>query len=614
VRAFAVVASIAIALVLSGLATPADACTSFLVTKGASADGSTLLTYSADSHVLYGELPLRPAAFHAPGDQREIIEWDTGKRLGHIDEVPRTYSVVGNINEHQLVIAESTWGGREELQSPEGTLDYGSLMWIALERAKTAREAIRVMTDLVAKHGYASTGETFSIADPNEAWILEMIGKGPKQRGAVWVARRVPDGFISGHANAARIRRFSLTSPTDTLFSPDVISFARAQGWFAGKDAEFSFADVYNPVDFGARRFCDARVWCMFRRAAPGKPLSTAWIEGADPKAEPLPLWIAPDRKVTVADVMGFMRDHFEGTPLDMTQDVGAGASKLPYRWRPLTWKLDGKEYFNERAVSTQQTGFSFVAQARGWLPGPIGGLLWFGVDDTAATVYFPVYAGSSEVSKPYAVGAGSFDEVSWDSAFWVFNQVSNFSYLRYADMSREVRAAQRGLEAKFLAATAEVDAAALAQYQQSPRLAKDYLTRYSVAAGDEVVTRWRALSKHLLLTFLDGNVKDEHGKVLHPDHDEAWRRAVVQQTGDRLRVRPTAWDEAQDAKKQAQAKATRAALLTVLEARHVPVDASADARIRKTDEQKKLEGWLVKAATAVSIADVLGGDVEQPH
>ena len=353
-------------VLLAGSAEPgAWACTNFLISKGASVDGSTIITYAADSHELYGELYFWPAAKHAPGTTRDIIEWDTGKFLGKIAEVPETYTVVGNMNEHQVALGETTWGGRPELKDPEGVVDYGSLMYIALQRAKTAREAIAVMTGLVAEYGYASTGESFSISDAEEVWILEMIGKGPGRKGAVWVARRVPDGYISGHANAARIRQFPLNDKKDTLYAPDVISFAREMGWFDGKDAEFSFADAYNPTDFGARRFCDARVWCMYHRAAPSNEIPASWAEGKDVEAEPLPLWIKPDRKISVSDVMGFMRDHFEGTPLDMTQDIGAGPYRVPYRWRPLTWEVDGAEYFNERAVSTQQTGFSFVTQSR---------------------------------------------------------------------------------------------------------------------------------------------------------------------------------------------------------------------------------------------------------
>lgn len=588
------------------LATPVLACTNFLVTKGATADGSTMITYAADSHELYGELYFFPAAKHAPGSKREIIEWDTGKRLGEIDEAPVTYSVVGNMNEHQVAIGETTWGGRHELENPDGVVDYGSLMYLALQRAKTAREAIKVIVSLAEQYGYASSGESFSIADPNEAWIFEMIGKGPGQKGILWVARKVPDGYISGHANAARIQRFPLNSPNDTLYGADVISFARAKGWFKGKDAEFSYADTYNPADFGVRRFCDARVWCMFERAAPKANTPVDTVLGTNPKAAPIPLWVKPEKKLTVSDVMGFMRDHFEGTALDMTKDVGAGPYGLPYRWRPLTWKADDREFLNERATSTQQTGFSFVAQSRGWLPGPVGGVLWFGVDDTASTVYFPVYAGSTEVPKPFAVGTGDFHHVTWDSAFWVFNQVSNYSYLRWSEMHPEVQKVQSELEGRFLAAQAEVDQAALALFKQSPRLARDYLTRYSVQAGDDVVARWKELSKFLLYKFLDGNVKDAQGKVTHPGYPKDWYRAVAAATGEKLLTKKTPYEEQQEREEKAKAKATAESVLKLLDARGLKLDAKQREAVLAADDVKKLEGWLVKAATAKSASEVL--------
>ena len=587
-------------------ARPSRACTNFLITKGATVDGSTMITYAADSHDLYGELYRFPAAKFAAGTKHDVYEWDTGKFLGQIDEARETYSVIGSMNEFQVSIAESTFGGREELADPAAIVDYGSLMWLGLQRAKTAREAIQVMTDLVEKYGYASSGESFSISDPNEVWLLEMIGKGPGNKGAVWVARMVPDGSITGHGNASRIRQFPLASPKDTLYAKDVITFARAKGWFKGKDADFSFADTYAPTDFGTRRFCDSRVWCMFNRAAPSQKLSDAWVVGADDKAAPIPLWIKPDHKLTVAEVMGFMRDHFEGTALDMTKDVGAGPSKLPYRWRPLTWKVGEDEHFNERAVSTQQTGFSFVAQGRAWLPNPIGGVLWFGVDDTYSTVYFPVYAGSTSAPKSWAVGNGDFHHVTWDSAFWVFNQVSNFAYVRYDEMIVEIQKEQRALESKFQGELPEIDAAAVALYKQSPRLAKEYLTKYTSDSGEEVVTRWRELSKHLLYKFLDGNLKDELGHVQHPGYDEKWRKAVVDGTGEKLKAHKTPWELQQDQEQHEKAQAIAAAILSVFTARGVSVDPKLKETLAKTDDLKKLEGWLVKAATAKTAADAV--------
>ncbi len=590
----------------------AEACTNFLISRGATADGSTMITYAADSHEFYGDLVLRPAADHAPGAMREIVEWDTGDVLGEIPEVPHTYSVVGNMNEHQVAVGETTFGGRAELVDPDGLIDYGSLMFIALERAKTAREAIAVMTDLVAEYGYHSEGESFSVSDPDEVWILEMVGKGPGRTGAVWVARLVPDGYISGHANASRIRRFPLDEPTTTLYAPDVITFARDQGYFTGPDATFSFADAYAPDEFGARRFCDARVWCMFRRAAPSQDLPDDWVEGAA-DAAPIPLWVKPDHKLTVADVMGFMRDHFEGTPLDMTKDVGAGPFLLPYRWRPLTWEVDGQEYFNERATSTQQTGFSFVAQARSWLPDPVGGVLWFGVDDTASTVYFPAYCGVTAVPHSYARGTGDFQHVDLDAAFWVFNQVANFAYLRYDDMIEDIQAVQRELEGRFLADQPGVDAAALALYQKAPRLARDYLTSYSACAGDGVVARWQELSKLLLWKYLDGNVKDEHGNVTHPPYPEAWYRMVAEATGDRLKMRkvPAQVERERAAEEAAARKAEplREAVLKLLEARGVVVDDATRQTVGDATDPAQLEAWLVRAATAQTAAEAVAGD-----
>lgn len=518
-------------------AAPADACTSILVAKGASADGSTMITYAADSHDLYGELYFLPGRKFGPGAMREIVEWDTGKHLGRIPQPSVTYTRIGNMNEHQVAITESTFGGREELAGPAGIIDYGSLIYIALERAKTAREAIRVMTNLVEEFGYASSGESFSIADAKEAWILEMIGKGKERKGAVWVARRLPDGTISAHANHPRIRTFPLKD-RDTLYSPDVISFAREMGWYKGPDAEFSFADVYAPLDFGGVRFCEARVWSVFRRAAPSLDLPVEMADGRHPEAR-LPLWVKPDRKLAVADVMELMRDHYQGTPLDMTQDVGAGPFACPYRWRPMSWEVDGEKYLHERAISTQQTGFSLVSQSRDWLPDPIGGILWFGLDDTYSTVYVPMYAGIRSVPKTFAEGVASMSEFSWDSAFWVFNWVANYAYSRYSDMIVDIRSLQRELEGQFFADQPAVEEKAMALYRQAPELARDYLTSYSVEAGDRVTARWRRLGEQLLVKYMDGNVKDEFGKPKHPRYPDEWYRRIARERGEQLRVVP---------------------------------------------------------------------------
>jgi dipeptidase len=521
---------------------PAGACTNFLITKGASTDGSVMITYAADSHVLYGEMYYWPARDHLPGTMLDIYEWDTGKYLGKIPQVEHTYSVIGLMNEHQVTIGETTWGGRSELRDSTAIVDYGSLMFLALQRAKTAREAVEVMTSLVAEFGYASSGESFSIADANEVWFMDLIGKVAGNSGAVWVARRVPDGYISAHANQARIRQFPLKDK-NTLYAPDVIDFAREMGFYEGSDKDFSFADAYAPLDYGSLRFCEARVYAMFNRAAPSLELSMDFVKGVE-GAEPMPLWIKPDRKLSVHDIMEFMRDHFEGTEFDMTRDIGAGPYDCPYRWRPLTWKVDDVQYVNERATSTQQTGFSFVSQCRSWLPDPIGGVHWFSVDDTYSTVYNPIYCGSRKVPASYAVGNGDFHHFTWDSAFWVFNWVSNYTYLRYSEMIVDVRLLQAELEGKYLADQPRIDEAAAALYEQSPNLAIDYVTEYSCRTADATVDRWRRLGTDLLVKYMDGNLKDELGNVKHIGYPESWYRKVSGATGDHLKYKPLEGEE----------------------------------------------------------------------
>jgi dipeptidase len=535
-----------------------DACTNFLVTKGASVDGSTMITYAADSHTLYGELYYQPAMDYPAGAMRDIYEWDTGKFLGRIPQVAHTYSVIGNMNEFQLAIGETTYGGREELGKQSGAImDYGSLIYVTLQRAKTAREAIEVIADLMDKFGYASSGESFSISDPNEVWIMEIIGKGDGEKGAVWAAQRIPDGYISGHANQARITTFPMNDPVNCLFSKDVISFAREKGWFDGKNKDFSFSDVYAPVDFSGARFSDARVFAGFNKVYSGMKQYEEYAMGnvkhdGENKfpSNRMPLWVKPDKKLSVQDVMGMMRDHYQGTALDMTKDVGAGPFKLPYRWRPLTFKVDSANYVNERAISTQQTGFSFVAQSRSWLPDPVGGILWFGVDDAYSTCYTPMYCGITEIPECFKVGNGDMLTYSETAAFWVFNVVSNFAYLRYDAMISDVQKVQKSLEDKFVAYTSSVDAAAQNLWNAGKKAeARQFLTDYSVNQANGMTKEWTKLSQYLFVKFIDGNIKKEKdGKFERtdtglapmpdqPGYPEWWKKVIVDQTGDHLKM-----------------------------------------------------------------------------
>ncbi|MEN8118098.1 MAG: C69 family dipeptidase [Bacteroidota bacterium] len=535
-----------------------NGCTNFLISKGASVDGSTMITYAADSHTLFGELYYQPAQDHPEGAMRDIYEWDTGKYLGQIPQPAHTYSVIGNMNEFQLAIGETTYGGRAELSSQTGAImDYGSLIYVTLQRAKTAREAIEVMTDLVAEFGYYSSGESFSISDPEEVWILELIGKGEGEKGAVWVAQRIPDGFISGHANQARITNFPLNNSKNCVYSTDVISFAREKGWYNGTNKNFSFSDVYAPVDFGGARFCDARVWAGFNKVASGMETYTEYAKGLiehggdnNFPVNRMPLWVKPDKQLSVQDVMGMMRDHFEGTDLDMTKDLGAGPFKLPYRWRGLTWEVDSVAYCNERAISTQQTGFSFVTQSRNWLPDPIGGILWFGVDDASSTCYAPMYCGINEIPECFEVGNGDMLTYSETSAFWAFNQVTNFTYLRYSYMIQDVQLIQKELEDKFVAYVPVIDKAAETLYNTvSEEKARKFITEYSVNEANNMTKRWKELGQYLLVKYLDGNIKREKdGKFertetgmpvgpIFAGYPDWWYKAIVNSTGDHFKV-----------------------------------------------------------------------------
>ena len=554
-------------LILSGFSSQSFACTNFLVTKGASADGSTLISYAADSHVLYGELYYWSAATYEDGAMLDVYEWDTGKFLGQIKQASQTYNVVGNMNEYQVAIGETTYGGLHELGSQEGAIiDYGSLIYIALQRSKTAREALTVMTELMNEYGYYSSGESFSVSDPNEVWIFELIGKGNGQKGAVWVARLIPDGYVSAHANQARITTFPLAdgeksitfsdrdklnnAEVETYYADDVISFARENQWFDGEDKDFSFSDTYAPVSFGGARFCEVRVWSFFKSVKEGMDKYFDYASGHNLNNR-MPLWIKPDRKIAVEDVMDYMRDHLEGTPLDMTQDLGAGSYGNPYRWRPLTWEVDGTKYCNERATATQQTGFVFVAQARNWVPEQFGGVFWFGVDDAASTVFTPMYSSITEIPFAFQVGNGSMMDFSFESGFWVFNMVSNFAYTRYNLIHPEIRAEQTRLEDEFIKETKEMDKKAMSVYEEDKNAAIAMLTEYSGKAGNETVKHWQDFYSYLFTKYMDGNVKTKVDvpegykyhtpKLSQPGYGGEWYNRIADDTGDKLKMQGSA-------------------------------------------------------------------------
>ena len=520
-------------------------CTNFIVGKKASVDGSVLVSYSADSYGMFGYLYHYPAATHPAGTMRDICDWDSGKYLGKIKEAKQTYNVVGNMNEFQVSIGETTFGGRPELVDTTGVMDYGSLIYVALQRSRTAKEAIKVMTDLVKEYGYYSSGESFSIADPEEAWIMEMIGKGPGVKGAVWVAVRIPDDCIAAHANQSRIHKFDMSDKDNCLYSPDVVSFAREKGYFNGKNSEFSFADAYCPLDFGGLRFCEARVWSFYNMF--NKSVGQAYLPYIQAESnEPMPLYIKPDRKLSVRDIQRAMRDHYEDTPLDITKDMGAGAFDTPYRLSPLTFKVDGKEYFNERPISTQQSGFSFVAQMRANLPNMIGGILWFGLDDANMTVFTPVYCNTDRVPFNYAQGNGNSVTFSWDSAFWVYNWVASYVRPRYSMVIDDMREVQNALEDMYADAQAGIEASALELHKKDPALAKEFLTNYTSMAATTAVQSWKKLGEFLIVRYNDGVkklVKD--GKIVapatgntapltRPGYPEKFLKEMVKTTGER--------------------------------------------------------------------------------
>jgi len=486
-----------------------EACTNYLITKGASADGSTMITYNADAPGFMEPLRFHRPADYKEGDSLEIYEWDSGKYLGKILQVKHTYRVIGNMNEWQVSIGETTFGGREECRDTNGILDYGSLMYIALQRAKTAREAIKVMTDLVAEYGYYSSGESFSVADPNEAWILEMLGKGGKEKGAVWVARRIPDGYVAAHANQARIREIIENDTDNCMYSKDVKAFAKKMGWWNPDSAEFSFADVYAPLDPGALIFCEGRVWRFFSQVAPSQNFDWHYWR-AYKGYKPYPLFIKPDKKLSVQDVMKLMRDHFEGTEWDMTKGLAAGPYGCPYRWKGLVWKITDdtvNTYAWNRPVSTQQTAFAFVSQMRNFLPREIGGVFWYGVDDNYTNVYIPLYC--SMTRTPPSFSFGSIKKFDFNCAFWVFNLVANLAYTKYQYIYQDIKPVQEEMESKFAKMQAAVEQAALSLYNADKQLAINFLTDYSINESEAVVKRWKELWEFLVVKYNDGFIND---------------------------------------------------------------------------------------------------------
>ncbi|MDY3979689.1 MAG: C69 family dipeptidase [Tidjanibacter sp.] len=526
----------------------ADACTNLIVTRGASTDGSVIVTYAADSHQLYGALYHSPAGRHKPGTMMQVVEWDTGRYLGDIPQAPITYSTVGNMNEHQVIIGETTYGGRSELADPEGKMDYGSMIYIGLQRAKSAREAIDVMVDLANTYGYVSEGESFTVADSEEAWIFEVIGKGKGNKGIVWVARRIPDGCIAAHANQARITTFPKDDPENCLYAPDVIEFAREKGYYEGSDDDFSFSDTYAPLDFGAMRGCEARVWSFFNRFAPDMEQYTDYAMGHN-SSNRMPLWVTPSKKLSPKEVFDMMRDHYEGTPMDMTTDIGAGGSHLPYRWRPMYFEVDGAEYANERAIATQQTGFWFVAQARNYLPDPVGGIIWFGTDDAATSPLTPIYCGTQIVPECLSDKTADMLHYSDRSMFWTTNRIAQFAYLRYDVVGVEVR---KVIDEWERAKLIEIQAMDEGISRGSTSKMKKNATKYSVATAQALWQKWADLDDHLLVKFIDGNIKkqDADGNFIdngngrnipefpdQPGYSEKWKRAVAADNGEVLKV-----------------------------------------------------------------------------
>ena len=544
-------ASAMMAVAMMGCVSEAEACSNFIVGKKASVDGSVMCSYSADDYGMFQNLCHYPAAKHAKGEMRKIYDWDTNKYHGEIPEVAQTYSVIGNINEWQVTIGETTYGGREEMADSTGIMDYGSLIYVALQRSKTAREAIKVMTTLANTYGYNSEGETFTICDPNEAWIMEMMGKGAGSKGAVWVALRIPDDAICAHANQSRIGKFNMKDKKNVMYAKDVVSFARSKGWFQGKDADFSWKMAYAKPDFSGRRFCDARAWSMLNHFYDMTPYLD-WALGKNPDAQDMPLWVVPNKKVSVQDVENVMRDHYEGTPLSVADgsDIGGGIWEMPYRPTPLMYKVDGKQYFNERPVSTQQSGFVFVSQMRSWLPREIGGVFWFANDDANMAAFTPVYCSMTERPECYNTPGVDAVHFSKKNAYWVCNMTSNMVYPRYSLMFPTLKEVRDSLDNSYIAAQAGVEKKAQELYAQNPQAAVKYLNDYSVEKAQQMLARWNQLFEFMVVKYNDMIIKptDKNGtfektqyglgaRPVRPGYPEKYAKELVKQSGDKFLV-----------------------------------------------------------------------------
>lgn len=544
-------ASAIMAVAMLGSVSEAEACTNFIVGKKASVDGSVMCSYSADDYGMFQNLCHFPAGKHAKGEMRKIYDWDTNKYHGEIPEAAETYNVIGNINEWQVTIGETTYGGREEMADSTGIMDYGSLIYVALQRSKTAREAIKVMTTLANTYGYNSEGETFTICDPNEAWIMEMMGKGAGSKGAVWVALRIPDDAICAHANQSRIGKFNMKDKKNVMYAKDVVSFARSKGWFQGKDADFSWKMAYAKPDFSGHRFCDARAWAMLNHFYDMSPYLD-WALGKNPDAQDMPLWVVPNKKVSVQDVENVMRDHYEGTPLSVADgsDIGGGIWEMPYRPTPLMYKVDGKQYFNERPVSTQQSGFVFVSQMRSWLPREIGGVFWFANDDANMAAFTPVYCSMTERPECYNTPGVDALHFSKKNAYWVCNMTSNMVYPRYSLMFPTLKEVRDSLTNSYFAAQAGVEKKAQELYAQNPQAAVKYLNDYSVEKAQQMLARWNQLFEFMVVKFNDMIIKptDKNGTFkktpyglgatpVRPGYPEKFAKQLVKQSGDKFQV-----------------------------------------------------------------------------